>query len=424
MEDYLRDTPEDTPTRTELDSLRLQASQESLDALGDLDFTMAHIQAGNFDQFALPNQQDAQNPSTDPFHQQFEFLSSPTQQPISPRAPALLGMDLLANDPLYADPGQPNINNLDRIISPDNNPADSNFMSLQYFSPNQQGSYNPLGLIAEDLSPNSYLNTFSPTISRHGSINIPLRNQQRQMDVLLSPNMLNAYDGSFRSSYGSYINLPPAITLSQTTSQPNAVNFNLASINSTLATLQPASSLGVSAPSSTSNLLRLKSAGASKQLTQEERMRQKRQAHNDVERRRRELIKIKIAELGHLVPVSLLTPTQCAIEHFQKQGHLAPQDIMDLVASVKPKDVKPNKTMALQLSVQYIRHLELVLSRQQARSDEVEQQIAELEGRLNDPLAGETPTDFLALAGQQPQQTDTSDFNFNLNDYISDPMAS
>ncbi|CDO94382.1 unnamed protein product [Kluyveromyces dobzhanskii CBS 2104] len=95
----------------------------------------------------------------------------------------------------------------------------------------------------------------------------------------------------------------------------------------------------------------------SSSLTQDEKIRRRREFHNAVERRRRELIKAKIKELGTLVPPSLL--------HFDEFG----------------KKVKPNKGTILKRTTEYMDCLRQVLEIQDTKKEELSRKINELERR-------------------------------------------
>ena len=95
-------------------------------------------------------------------------------------------------------------------------------------------------------------------------------------------------------------------------------------------------------------------------LTQDEKIRRRREFHNAVERRRRELIKAKIKELGTLVPPTLL--------HFDDFG----------------KKVKPNKGTILKRTIEYMDCLKQVLEIQDAKKEELRKKIAELERKKSD----------------------------------------
>ena len=94
-------------------------------------------------------------------------------------------------------------------------------------------------------------------------------------------------------------------------------------------------------------------------LTQDEKLRRKRDFHNAVERRRRDLIKQKINELGNLVPPSLL--------RFDSAG----------------KSVKPNKGIILNKTVEYVRFLLQVGEAQDHKREKLQSKIAELEAKFS-----------------------------------------
>lgn len=97
------------------------------------------------------------------------------------------------------------------------------------------------------------------------------------------------------------------------------------------------------------------SASVPKSLTAEERLRRKREFHNAVERRRRELIKQKIKELGTIVPPSLL--------NYDMNG----------------KQVKPNKGIILNKTVEYLEYLLQVVDIQDRKKKQLMAKINELE---------------------------------------------
>lgn len=90
-------------------------------------------------------------------------------------------------------------------------------------------------------------------------------------------------------------------------------------------------------------------------LSAEEKLRRKRDFHNAVERRRRELIKQKIKELGKIVPPSLLN------------------------FNVKGKQVKPNKGIILNRTVEYLEYLLYVLEVQDRKKTQLMSKVEELE---------------------------------------------
>ena len=94
-------------------------------------------------------------------------------------------------------------------------------------------------------------------------------------------------------------------------------------------------------------------------------MKRRREFHNAVERRRRDLIKERIKELGVIVPPSLLNPTLSAVQNFQRKGSIESGELSELIGSVKVKETKPNKSTILNRSVDYINHLNYVLKQQE-----------------------------------------------------------
>ncbi|QLL31558.1 hypothetical protein HG536_0B04220 [Torulaspora globosa] len=97
------------------------------------------------------------------------------------------------------------------------------------------------------------------------------------------------------------------------------------------------------------------SASVPKNLTADERLKRKREFHNAVERRRRELIKQKIKELGTIVPPSLL--------NYDMSG----------------KQVKPNKGIILNKTVEYLEYLLQVVEIQERRKKQLLNKMKELE---------------------------------------------
>ncbi|GEQ67888.1 hypothetical protein JCM33374_g1554 [Metschnikowia sp. JCM 33374] len=419
MENFLNDPYEDSQRQTAAHN-RWDPASGQVSNLADLQFTVAPTSSGaadlhtNYATYTENTQQSMnQHSAKDPFLETFDFLGSPTQQGISPGLPADSNdpwTDVLGTDNFYGDGLGINdpLNNLDSLVLPENsnnnirngngngngnghgnlngninvngNGGHNMFSSSQYFSPNTRGAnFGQLNSIVEDsVSPSFYSNTFSPTESRHGSISIPPpSNSYLSHHTLLSP-QTNALDGSFdtlRSPYsGSYLNSPPNISLSQSTGM-NLTSSYATSPNNQSHGMGP-SSVGA-APN---NHLRkaAEQAATPKQLTSEEKAKRRREFHNAVERRRRDLIKEKIKVLGFLVPPSLLTPQVCAVQALSKQPNQNTKEMKDLISSVRIKDSKPNKAFILQTSVDYINHLHYVLERQDARRKELEDAINKL----------------------------------------------
>lgn len=385
----MRESPFEDPSKTDAENRQYRPDYEGSTALGDFDFAMAQtLPAQNLDS-GLP-QYDGDSgtgmPANDPYFEAFDFLGSPSQQPVSPNMgannlnPQDLGLDAAFGDSLQfninsADPA----NNLDQLISPDNGGSANILASAQYFSPNTRTDIlGGFGGVADNQLSKLFLNNSLSPPGKQELYLLP--------NAFLSPQS-NAYDGLFdtlKSPYlGLYLNSPPPLALTQSTSIPNAANFTQTSISNALSLPQLYSlyGLGMSAPSASGDQVRKAAVdpAGSKNLTQEEKVKRRREFHNAVERRRRDLIKEKIKELGLLVPPLLLTPQVCAVQTLQKQPHLALAEIKELLASVKVKETKPNKATILLTSVDYIRHLQYVLETQDRKREEIEAQISQLE---------------------------------------------
>lgn len=483
MEDFLRDSPLDESSTT--DSSRMKQYDTYLNysqgqeggSQDEYSRTQAQTSEPQTDHFSLdlnqqmnedysspnvlsptnyqsPTQANASgqqnlNPN-DPYFSTFEFLSSPSQQPVSPRYQPQSGAnnDFSAGFGAQTDPllfsMNDNFTNLDQLVSPENNFNDSGmnmFSSAQYFSPNTRSNhYNHLSAIAEDSLPNSYQNTFSPDLSRHGSVSIAPPGDpylSPRENAFLSPQS-RPQDGTFdnlRSPHNgaSFPNSPPPpLSLNMSKSIPTSVNINQPFNDSQAQrqqrqsienTLSPPSllTLGTSAPSNSKKPEPYPTGG--KLLTQEEKAKRRREFHNAVERRRRDLIKEKIKELGFLVPPSLLNPQVCAVQSLLKQPHQNSAELKELLATVKVRDAKPNKATILLTSVDYIIHLENVAERQEQRRKEIEQEIEELESgvskvKLEDPddvLGKSTAFDRAGSSLQEPL--------FNPDDFFSDVIT-
>lgn len=93
-------------------------------------------------------------------------------------------------------------------------------------------------------------------------------------------------------------------------------------------------------------------------LSMMEKRKKRRESHNMVERRRRDNINEKIQELGALIPEILLTSGNSG-EDIGPGG-------------------KPNKGMILRKSVEYIKHLQVLVNQHSQRSKELEEEIQRL----------------------------------------------
>jgi hypothetical protein len=96
--------------------------------------------------------------------------------------------------------------------------------------------------------------------------------------------------------------------------------------------------------------------GNSKQLEiLNEKRRRRRESHNAVERRRRDNINEKIHELSTLIPEHILNPNN-------GEGPVG----------------KPNKGIILRKSVEYIKHLQALVEKQEAKNKELEEELEKL----------------------------------------------
>lgn len=367
----------------------------------------------------------------------------------------------------FLDPSQ-QTTNLDELISPENdaslgftsNQESTSFLNPQYFSPpNSRSNFNPLNSIAEDSLSSSFNN--SSYHSRHGSISVaPPTNMYNETNnnfdmnagsylspptnsQFMSPPTNSNYDNSFDTlvspnynASGSYLNSPPSNY--QSMRVPNNNNLSTSIPNNGLKTnmLSPPNTsghFGTSAPSTTSidqynNLhSHLTNPGVStKQLTKEEKLKRRREFHNAVERRRRDLIKERIKELGLLVPPSLLNPQLSAVQTLQKSSELNSKEINELLSSIKVKETKPNKSTILNKSVDYINHLKYVLEEQDKAKSNLEIQIKSIEERLGTTTISNDQKNF--QSNHQPQQQNFNqgslgDDFFNPDEFFSDLVA-
>ncbi|CUM63133.1 uncharacterized protein PRCAT00000700001 [Priceomyces carsonii] len=330
--------------------------------------------------------------TSDPFLEDLESINFPNQQPQAPQ---------------FINPS--NTSNLEEVISPHNNYENGNsFINPQYFSPPNKGpaNFNNLDSIAENsLSSSFNTNTFSPTMSRHDSISGPANiaynsnnpdiNSGSYLSPQANPQFLspkqNAFDRSLdtlkMSPYNAntYLNSPPAFPLAgvlqenqHSTSIPN---------NTMLSSPRATPSLSTSVPNSQLSQPRDLST---RQLSKEEKLKRRREFHNAVERRRRDLIKERIKELGLLVPPSLLNPQLCAVQSLQRNSQNS-REIMYLLSSVKVKETKPNKSTILNKSVDYLHHLKYVLEEQEKTRSDLEQKLKECEDELDNSLSDNIP---------------------------------
>ncbi|EGV64078.1 hypothetical protein CANTEDRAFT_122165 [Yamadazyma tenuis ATCC 10573] len=272
--------------------------------------------------------------------------------------------------------------NLDELISPNNNAGTDSmgqgaFLDPQYFSPMGSLSNNNNILSPQTQYDNTSINNNFDLNS--GSYLSP------QQDSFMSPsgtNFQNSYDTLKSPNFGSYLNSPPHQYNMTSSSIPNTISHFLSppankSMLGTSAPTMPNLNEAAGGPDSNSST-NSKGGVPSKQLSKEEKLRRRREFHNAVERRRRDLIKERIKELGVLVPPSLLNPQLVAVQTL-KNSKLNSGEINDLLSSVKVKESKANKSTILIKSVDYIIHLKYVLEQQEKTRENLEAKLASLQ---------------------------------------------
>lgn len=328
-------------------------------------------------------------------------------------------------------------NGLNEIASP-NNGASGNmgFLNPRYFSPTNRGSnFNSLNAIAED---DLGLDNFSPQMNNqeYGSSFKSIPDVQSGMyfspqnnNKYLSPGNYDSVD-TLRSPSQSYLNSPPqylntgmpAANLS--TSIPNYPHMQQApkkEQGSNLLSPPNTSSMSASVPTSTI----LRDSVPTKLLTKEEKLKRRREFHNAVERRRRDLIKERIKELGTIVPPSLLNPQLLAVQMLQKNNNSS--EFEDLISNVKVKETKPNKSTILNKSVDYIKHLMYVLEQQELARTVLIKKIQDLQNgeSYNPPPAPTTATNYERFSDLEAptNSNQTSDY-FNPDEFFLDIMKS
>ncbi|CUM46834.1 unnamed protein product [Debaryomyces tyrocola] len=370
--------------------------------------------------------------------------------PNDPFLEDLESLNFSNKQPQYINPTQSTSGHLEEIISPsaqvqnislNNNGLnpDNSFVNPQYFSPsNRNANYNTLNSIAEDSLSSSFNNAFSPSASRNDSVSIPFQNPNTIEDYnggvdinagsYLSPQFNSQYmspSNNFDNSIdtlkspsfnsGSYLNSPPKY---QNTRRDNsgAISNSIPSNISKNKIVSPPpldNNLGTSLPGTMHN----QPPVSTKQLSKEEKLKRRREFHNAVERRRRDLIKERIKDLGFLVPPSLLNPQLCAVQNLQRNSQLNSREINDLLASIKVKETKPNKSTILNKSVDYIIHLKYVLEQQDKSQRELAQQIEEIEARLNNGK----PQGNVDMSNMTHQSQPSSDIKLESQDELFNP---
>ncbi|VEU20322.1 DEKNAAC101119 [Brettanomyces naardenensis] len=162
------------------------------------------------------------------------------------------------------------------------------------------------------------------------------------LNNLLSPT--STYDGAGDSPYGSYQGSYNDSYLKSPMNSPSLKAFG--------------------SPASIGSHLNPKNG-----MSKEGKLSRRRELHNAVERRRRDLIKEKIRELGTLVPPALL------------------YDSTKLKSSQK-KEIRANKSTILAKSVDYIRYLQEVMKMQDERRQLLSSRISVLSSSLAQPVVG------------------------------------
>ncbi|GME82196.1 unnamed protein product [Ambrosiozyma monospora] len=189
----------------------------------------------------------------------------------------------------------------------------------------------------------------------------------------------STYDGFLDSPYGSYTG--NSFTDSYLKSPMNSPSFK------TLGS--PASYSGPGAlgttPGGSISHVNPKNA-----LSKENKLSRRRELHNAVERRRRDLIKEKIKELSSLIPPPLLNDLNKNKNNGSTTGGAGTQ-----------KEIKVNKSVTLTKGVEYIGYLKQILVEQDDRLLLLQSKIDELE-KLEQPSTNNTNED--GQFGQQQQQ--------------------
>ncbi|OWB82017.1 hypothetical protein B5S33_g638 [[Candida] boidinii] len=246
-----------------------------------------------------------------------------------------------------------NVNNNNNNIDNTNiNELDTmGFSNPQYFSPKIKPSLSTS--INNNAIPNN-LNLKSNSISFQGGKSYGSQ-LGTSLNNIVSPS--STFDGGLYddSPYGSY--------------QGNNNSYNDSFLKSPL---NSPSLKALGSPASYGSHMNPKS------LSKENKLHRRRELHNAVERRRRDLIKEKIKELGTLIPPTLL------LEGSKKS-------LSGLSEENQIKEIKANKATILNKSVDYITHLKDIMSSQDSRLSILQSKIDELlklpgsQNYLNDP---------------------------------------
>lgn len=221
---------------------------------------------------------------------------------------------LTHNDPSNVQNSFHNNSYLSPVNSPYTNP---NHLSTSFVSSRKNSVYDTLESVASPQQHQSTLNSqyFSPSQKPMSFSNNTASRQIPDISSINSPGSINDQLSPYPSSFDT---------------------FKSPSVRSQ--GLSPATS-----------------SGPKQQLTKEDKLRRRREFHNQVERRRRDLIKERIKELGVIVPPSLL-----------------------LVDS-DGKEIKPSKSVIIYKTVEYLIHLHKVMKSQDERLADLIAKIEELE---------------------------------------------
>lgn len=174
-------------------------------------------------------------------------------------------------------------------------------------------------------------------------------------------NLSNTISNTLGKSYGSQLGTSLNNLISPSSTYDSYLDSPYGSLNDDRSPLNSPSFKSIGSPSSAGAHLNPKSA-----LSKESKLSRRRELHNAVERRRRDLIKEKIKELGTLIPPTMLF------------------DCCKNKASTKDT-TKANKNMILVKSVEYIIYLREILASQDDRLEELQQKIDNL--RINNNLS-------------------------------------
>lgn len=149
-----------------------------------------------------------------------------------------------------------------------------------------------------------------------------------------------------------------------------------------------------------------------KLLSKEGKINRRRELHNAVERRRRDLIKEKIRELGTLIPPMLLLDGQKRRQTTKKES-------------------RANKSTILSKSVVYIENLQLVMKMQEERRQMLVSRIATLSGSggndspqsVTQPQMQPADSGINAISESSLENTDVDNSNTNMGDRDADTFG-